>query len=859
MLAGMASSVSAVRRTHPYTRIDFLPTGSEERSILLNLPYFSPNESREPVRGILLWGNGAGADERGKVENLELLALADHLGFGLMATSTWHGFNDPTELTYFTEMLETLSTATNVGELSRAPILPVGMSNGGQMSYGLNALIPQRVIAFAANKGGFYNNPAPDASSLATPGLLIAGGTDSAYRRDAILGLFNTNRPRGAHWAWAEEQGIGHNIADSMELILPFVEAMAQLRYPRPLAPTPTISPTLLSINPENGWLVTRDSHLHGLADIYAYADFSGDRLAAGWLPSRRLAFIYRAFASHHKASPTATLTPTTPSVLRGTPLTYTIDPYDTAWSRIEYFDGDSLLRTAIPGDEDPFAVTMEPDTSGYAVLHALVTYPDGSRRTTMPRRKFVESTHRNNPGDHPEIFGNADLDAGAPLRLSANMIGINSTPAPELRWTRNGIRIPGQTTSTLNLAAVSPADAGIYQFVAAHSTSAFYSEPLHVFVTPVVIPMLGPITGPTTVNAATPVTLTVVVPDGQTGLQLQWHRNGQPITGATQSTLAFPLVQTWQAGTYTLIGRIRNAQTVSEAWALTVTAPNLNSGRLLNLSVRGRSGRDEQIMTAGYVIAEGEKSVLTRAVGAGLARLDVPGTLADPTLRLHRIFPPGSPNLIAENNDWHEHPEAASFRSTAARVGAFPLGETDPDATLLETLPPGAYTAMAAGADFGTGTVLLEVYDADSSAGRIINLSNRGYVSGADTTLVGGFVIGDEGPADLLIRAIGPGLIQHGVNGILNDPRITLYRINPQDSGAASVILQADNWGENDDSHLITNAAAIVGAFALPPTSEDAAVTVRLPPGIYSVVVQGTPEQDGVALLEIYQIPGAN
>ncbi len=462
---------------------------------------------------------------------------------------------------------------------------------------------------------------------------------------------------------------------------------MAQLRYPRPLAPTANISPTLRTLDPESGWLVTRDSHLTGLADIHAYDQYPGNPLAAGWLPSRRQAFIYRAFASHDKGSPTAVPTPTRPSILRGTLLTYSIDPYDTAWIRIEYFDGDTLIHNAVPGDDSPFSISMTTNTAGYAVLHALLTYPDGSRRTTMPRRKFIESAHRDDPAPHPEIFGEFDLDVGAPLNLTAFMIGIQATPAPELRWMRNGILLSGQNTSSLSIAAVGPDDAGIYQLSADQDTSSWLSEPLHVFVSPVTHPVIGSIAGPASVDAGTRTTLTSNVPTGQSGLQLQWHRNGNPIAGATSATLDIPLTQSWHAGTYTLTGRIRSAQSISAAKELHINTPAINPGRLMNLSVRGLSRGDEQVMIAGYVIEGGEKSILSRAVGAGLARFGVPGTLADPTMRLLRTPVSNQAIWVADNDNWNEHPEAATLRNTAAEVGVFALGETDPDATLLERL----------------------------------------------------------------------------------------------------------------------------------------------------------------------------
>jgi hypothetical protein len=57
----------------------------------------------------------------------------------------------------------------------------------------------------------------------------------------------------------------------------------------------------------------------------------------------------------------------------------------------------------------------------------------------------------------------------------------------------------------------------------------------------------------------------------------------------------------------------------------------------------------------------------------------------------------------------------AANLASAAAVVGALSLISGSKDAAALVRLPPGGYTIVVSGADGGTGTVLLEVYDVDA------------------------------------------------------------------------------------------------------------------------------------------------
>jgi hypothetical protein len=111
--------------------------------------------------------------------------------------------------------------------------------------------------------------------------------------------------------------------------------------------------------------------------------------------------------------------------------------------------------------------------------------------------------------------------------------------------------------------------------------------------------------------------------------------------------------------------------------------------------------------------------------------------------------------------------------------------------------------------------------------------------------TVVGG--AGTVGGRSLLARAVGPSLLPFGVSAPLANPRLEVR------TGAATIAAN-DDWG---GTAALTDAFARVGAFALPAvSSKDAALLVRLPPGLYTVEVSGLANTTGVALVEVYAVP---
>jgi hypothetical protein len=126
-----------------------------------------------------------------------------------------------------------------------------------------------------------------------------------------------------------------------------------------------------------------------------------------------------------------------------------------------------------------------------------------------------------------------------------------------------------------------------------------------------------------------------------------------------------------------------------------------------------------------------------------------------------------------------------------------------------------------------------------------LLNASTRSQISEGSGALIGGFVIAGTGTQGLLIRAVGPSLVEFGIGAPLARPVLTVY------DAAGRVVAANAGWAASPDQSRIVAAAKTVGAFALPETSLDSAVVIRLPPGSYTAVVTGAPA--GIGLLEMY------
>ena len=165
------------------------------------------------------------------------------------------------------------------------------------------------------------------------------------------------------------------------------------------------------------------------------------------------------------------------------------------------------------------------------------------------------------------------------------------------------------------------------------------------------------------------------------------------------------------------------------------------------------------------------------------------------------------------------------------------------------------------------TGSVTTNVGDVS----RLINISTRGFVGINTDAMVGGFILGGNLPKQLLIRGFGPTLSSFGVTGVLANPILELSWDDDNNPLTAPIFLATNN---NFETPVTTcNAPAVCGtptqiiatgksansyAPSNPNRNLDAALLVTLPPGAYTVSLQGVSNGTGVGLIGVDDTDGS-
>ena len=254
-----------------------------------------------------------------------------------------------------------------------------------------------------------------------------------------------------------------------------------------------------------------------------------------------------------------------------------------------------------------------------------------------------------------------------------------------------------------------------------------------------------------------------------------------------------------------------------------------------LNLSTRGTVSRGDDVLINGFIIAgNGPKTVILRALGPSLAGVGVSGALPDPGLSLYN----SSGSLIATNDNWQTDRGSAYM----AQNGFAPTNPAE--SATLQTLMPGAYTAVVRGRNGSEGVSLAEIYDLSPvSSSKLKNMSTRGSVGTGDNVLISGFIVGDVGSATVVVRVLGPSLGAFGVSRPLSDPVLTIY------DSKGSAIVTNDNWHDN------VNWVDVQKNGLAPPNALESAIVLHLPAGAYTAVIRGANGATGNALVEVYHL----
>ena len=268
------------------------------------------------------------------------------------------------------------------------------------------------------------------------------------------------------------------------------------------------------------------------------------------------------------------------------------------------------------------------------------------------------------------------------------------------------------------------------------------------------------------------------------------------------------------------------------------VGKPTNPTGIPVNLSTRGFTGTNDNVLIGGFISSgSNAKTLILRALGPSLAAFNVVDPLSDPTLGLFD----SNGNQIAFDDNWQND------STQATQIQSHHLAPGDPrESALFETLSPGNYTAIVRGKNNSAGISLVEIYDLDSqpAASELTNISARGDVGGGANVLIGGFIIGANLSADIVVRGIGPSLVSANVPNVLADPMLVLYNHN------GDMIASNDNWQQDG-----AQAAEVQQAGLAPANALESAIAITLAPGAYTAVLSGANGTTGNGLAQVNHI----
>jgi hypothetical protein len=379
-------------------------------------------------------------------------------------------------------------------------------------------------------------------------------------------------------------------------------------------------------------------------------------------------------------------------------------------------------------------------------------------------------------------------------------------------QWTKDGAPISGATGSSLTIDNASPLASGSYAVVVANAG--------------------GSVTSPAAMVTVSP----------------------RPVAGVALGTLGdnggtFALYVR-QDGTGAFLAYVRETKTVLVARNVVVGAD-----RRFHFKATARSSTNSgsDVEVDGALAPDGSVSgtLLGRAFSAPAA------TTAGATSTLVGFYEAGAANSSAlgytiVGADGLAYivtvgPALAEAATIAINAAGILGGTTENNARITGTVQS-VSGFIVASLVRGTGPAL-EFAGADvekrNDVEKLINLSTRSAIS-AGGSFTAGFVVTGTRPKPVLIRAIGPTLRAFQIEDALPAARLEVFR-------ASTSLATANDWGTNSNASAIATTAQRVGAFALAPTSRDAALLLTLEPGNYSARVSGQAGANGVALVEVY------
>ena len=124
------------------------------------------------------------------------------------------------------------------------------------------------------------------------------------------------------------------------------------------------------------------------------------------------------------------------------------------------------------------------------------------------------------------------------------------------------------------------------------------------------------------------------------------------------------------------------------------------STAQLANISTRGLIQAGDKLMIAGFIVQNAPVKAVVRAIGPSLLAFGINNALADTTLQLRDQ----NGGIVRENDDWQ-----TDQKQELESIGLQPSDNRE--AALVETIPPGQYTAQVRGKNDSSGIGVVQVY----------------------------------------------------------------------------------------------------------------------------------------------------
>ncbi len=234
----------------------------------------------------------------------------------------------------------------------------------------------------------------------------------------------------------------------------------------------------------------------------------------------------------------------------------------------------------------------------------------------------------------------------------------------------------------------------------------------------------------------------------------------------------------------------------------------------------------------------------------ASAAASGAPTIIAQPTSQSVQVTGSYTMNVAATGTGTLNY--AWRFRASGSNTSESFLLATGPSYTIGSVQPAdaGTYSVVVSNSsgNIASNSATLNVTSlATNPETTLTNISTRGVVGTDAGMLIAGLVIGGSSAKNVVVRAVGPALVDFGVSGALLDPQLKIL------NAAGQIVAQNDNWETAGVASTIANTFTRLGAFQFTPGSRDAVVVTTLPPGNYTAQVSGVGNSTGVALVEAY------